>query len=347
MPNEITIKRPDDWHLHLRDGPILGEVAAYTAAHFARAIVMPNLVPPVTDALSASSYRSRILAASGDSGFEPLMTAYLTDQSDPDELVNAYRDGIISAVKMYPAGATTNADRGVTDVKNVYPILEKMQTTNMPLLVHGEVVGDEYDIFDREKIFLDTILSTLHETFPALKIVLEHVTTKQGIEFVRGGGDNVAATITPHHLMINRSTMFKGGIRPHLYCLPIAKRQEHQQTLREAATSGSPKFFLGTDSAPHPEEDKQSACGCAGIFNAGTALACYAQVFDEENKLENLERFTSLNGPAFYGLPVNQDTVTLRRFDTPLDQPDPVGAGKIHQFLPDSPVYWQVVAGAK
>ena len=347
MPSEITIKRPDDWHLHLRDGAILGEVAPYTTAHFARAIVMPNLVPPVVDAASAVAYRSRILAASGDSGFQPLMTAYLTDQSDADELVNAFHDGVIAAVKMYPAGATTNADRGVTDVKNIYPVLEKMQETSMPLLVHGEVVGDQYDIFDREKIFLDTILSPLHETFPSLKVVLEHITTKQSVEFVNAGLDNIAATVTPHHLMINRSTMFKGGIRPHLYCLPIAKRHEHQLALRDAATSGSAKFFLGTDSAPHPEHDKHSACGCAGIFNAGTALACYAQVFEEEDRLENLEGFTSIHGPTFYELPVNEDTLSLRRLDQPLATPPPVGTQKIHQFLPDSPVYWQVVSVAQ
>ena len=343
MPDKITIRRPDDWHLHLRDGRILREVLPYTAEHFRRAIVMPNLVPPVTDAALAAAYRQRIVDADDSRSFQPLMTAYLTDKSDPEDLVRGYKDGILSAVKLYPAGATTNADQGVTDIKRVYPVFEKMQDTDMPLLVHGEVVGSEYDIFDREKIFLDTILGAIHATFPNLKIVLEHVTTRQGIEFVAAANDRVAATITPHHLMINRSTMFKGGIRPHLYCLPIAKRREHQLALREAATSGEQKYFLGTDSAPHAEDAKQSACGCAGIFNAGTAMACYAQVFDEENALEHLEKFASINGPNFYALPLNDDTLTLYRSDEALAQPDCVGVDRVHQFLPDTPVYWRVL----
>ena len=343
MLDEITIRRPDDWHLHLRDGRILQEVLPYTAAHFARAIVMPNLVPPVTGAASAIAYRQRIKDAYSGDNFEPLMTAYLTDHADPDGLVEAHQNGVITAVKLYPAGATTNADQGVTDVEKVYPVFEKMQDTDMPLLVHGEVVGPEHDIFDREKIFLDTILAEIHERFPTLKIVLEHVTTRQGIEFVAAASDKVAATITPHHLMINRSTMFQGGIRPHLYCLPIAKRREHQQALREAATSGAAKYFLGTDSAPHAEHAKQSACGCAGIFNAGTAMACYAQVFDEENALENLEKFASINGPNFYGLPLNDGTLSLRRVNEPMAEPECVGQERIHQFLPDTAVYWRVV----
>ena len=342
MHDEITIKRPDDWHLHLRDKQVLQDVLPYTSKDFARAIVMPNLVPPVTDAGGAIAYRKRILDADTSGAFQPLMTAYLTDHSDPNGLAQAYRDGVIVAVKLYPAGATTNADHGVTDIERVFPVFEKMQDAGLPLLVHGEVVGAEYDIYDREKIFLDTVLSRIHAKFPELKIVLEHVTTRQGIEFVEAASAKLAATITPHHLLINRSTMFQGGIRPHLYCLPIAKRAEHQQALRIAATSGAEKFFLGTDSAPHSQQAKQSACGCAGIFNAGTAMACYAQVFDEHDALDKLEQFASLNGPKFYGLPVNDGTLTLRKTANAMPVPETVGDDKIHQFLPDTPVYWQV-----
>ncbi|MEM7465768.1 MAG: dihydroorotase [Pseudomonadota bacterium] len=343
MTQEITIRRPDDWHLHLRDGDILNEVASFTVKHFSRAIVMPNLVPPVTNGRLANEYRQRIVEAANDQRFTPLMTIYLTDNTDPSEVREAFEAGDITAAKMYPAGATTNADAGVTDVKKIYPLIDVMQSIGMPLLIHGEVVGHEYDVFDREKIFVDTILSAMHDAFPEQKIVLEHVTTADGVDFVKGASKLVAATITPHHLMVNRTTMFQGGIRPHLYCLPIAKRREHQLALRKAATSPSTKFFLGTDSAPHAEGDKQSACGCAGIFNAGTAMACYAQVFDEENALEHLERFASLNGPAFYGMPPNDDFITLRKLDAPVATPAPVGSERIHQFLPDTPVHWQVV----
>ena len=343
MTTEITIRKPDDWHLHLRDGRILHEVLPYTAKHFARAIVMPNLVPPVTDIASAEAYRERILAADGDRRFEPLMTAYLTDNSNGEELSKGFQLGVIRAAKLYPAGATTNAENGVSDVKKIYPVFEAMQKANMPLLVHGELVGDQYDIYDREKIFIDEILSAIHATFPDLKIVFEHITTKQGVEFVVQADEHLAATITPHHLLINRSTMFRGGIRPHYYCLPIAKRREHQLALRHAATSGSSKFFLGTDSAPHSESAKENACGCAGVFNAGTALACYAQVFDDENSLHHFENFAAANGPNFYGLPLNDARIRLEKLSSPLPSPDVVGLERIHQFLPDTPVYWRVV----
>ena len=343
MSAEITIRRPDDWHLHLRDGRILREVLPYTAKYFARAIVMPNLVPPVTDIESAQAYRQRILAADTDSNFEPLMTAYLTDNSSGEELAKGFKQGILRAAKLYPAGATTNAEHGVSNVNKIYPVFEAMQDANMPLLVHGEVVGEQYDIYDREKIFIDEILSAIHNSFPNLKIVFEHITTKQGVEFVEQADEHVAATITPHHLLINRSTMFRGGIRPHYYCLPIAKRREHQLALRQAATGGNNKFFLGTDSAPHGEAAKESACGCAGVFNAGTALACYAQVFDDENALDNFEQFAAFNGPNFYNLPPNEGYLRLEKHATPLSSLDTVGQERIHQFLPDSPVYWRVV----
>lgn len=313
-----------------------------TAATFGRAIVMPNLVPPVTTAAQAIAYRQRIIAACGRPQFTPLMTAYLTDNADPAALTQAHADGVFCAAKLYPAGATTNSESGVTDIKNIYRVLEAMEIAGMPLLIHGEVVGAEHDVFDREKIFIDKTLTPLRQKFAHLKIVLEHITTEQGVSFVQAHRKNTAATITPHHLMINRTTMFQGGIRPHLYCLPIAKRREHQVALRKAATSGDKRFFLGTDSAPHVEQAKQSACGCAGVFNAGTALACYAQVFDEENALENLEAFASLNGPAFYGLAPNEGTLTLRKASTPMTCPVPLGREKIHHFLPDTPVYWRV-----
>lgn len=340
---EITILRPDDWHIHLRDGNILRDVAPITAAQFGRAIIMPNLVPPITTAEAATEYKSRILSACKNSSFQPLMTAYLTDNIDPNDLTTAFKIGSLVAAKLYPAGATTNSEFGVSGIEKIFHILEAMANVGMPLLVHGEVVGDEYDIFDREKIFIDLILSQIRERFTELKIVLEHITTLQGAQFVKSHDKNTAATITPHHLMINRSTMFKGGIRPHLYCLPIAKRKEHQAALRKAATSGDPCYFLGTDSAPHPEHAKQSACGCAGVFNADTAMACYTQVFDEENALNKLEVFSSVNGANFYGLPSNDGTVTLRKQTTPVVAPAPLGTEKIHHFLPDTPVYWRVV----
>jgi dihydroorotase len=308
----ITIRRPDDWHVHLRDGEMLKAVAPYTARQFARAIVMPNLVPPITSVDQASAYRDRIVAATGP-GFTPLMTCYLTDNVDPDELARGFAEGVWVAAKLYPAGATTNSTSGVTDIRNIYPALELMREIGMTFCLHGEVTDPDVDVFDREAVFIDRILSPLVDDFPALKMVLEHITTRQAAQFIADAPSNVAATITPQHLMLNRNAMFQGGLRPHHYCLPVIKREAHRLAVRKAAVSGAAKFFLGTDSAPHIREAKESACGCAGIFNAPFALEAYAQVFDEEGALDRLEAFASLNGPAFYGLPVNDGTVTLER----------------------------------
>ncbi|HXG81078.1 MAG TPA: dihydroorotase [Sphingomicrobium sp.] len=310
----ITIRRPDDWHVHLRDDGMLDRVARYTSRQFARAIVMPNLVPPVTKVEDAAAYRDRIVAAAGE-GFTPLMTCYLTDNVDPDELARGYADGVWVAAKLYPAGATTNSASGVTDIRNIYPALERMQEIGMVFCIHGEVTDPDVDVFDREAVFIDRILSSLVDDFPGLKMVLEHITTKQAAQFVADAPANVAATITPQHLHLNRNALFKGGLRPHAYCLPVIKREEHRLAVREAAVSGSPKFFLGTDSAPHAREAKESACGCAGIFNAPYALESYAQVFEEEGALEHFEAFTSEHGARFYGLPLNEGTVTLERAD--------------------------------
>jgi dihydroorotase len=327
MTESLTIRRPDDWHVHLRDGPMLEAVVDYTARQFARAIVMPNLVPPVTTVAMARAYRERIIAAVDPSlGFTPLMTAYLTDTIDPDELVRGHADGVLTAAKLYPAGATTNSAAGVTDVANIYPALERMQGIGMPLLVHGEVVSPEVDIFDREAVFIDRVLAGLVRDFPALKVVFEHITTRDAADFVTSAPDTVAATITAHHLEINRNDLLVGGVRPHLYCLPVAKREVHRQALRRAATCGSAKFFLGTDTAPHPRSDKEAACGCAGIFSAPAALESYAASFAAEDALEHLEAFASINGPRFYGLPLNEDTVTLVR--QPCEVPAICGAGE-------------------
>ena len=319
MTDTITIRRPDDWHVHLRDGAMLASVAPYTARQFARAIIMPNLAPPVTSVAGATAYRDRIIAAAGPD-FTPLMTAYLTDQADPDELARGHSDGVWVAAKLYPAGATTNSASGVTDIANLRPALARMEQIGMPLLVHGEVTDPAIDIFDREAAFIDRILIGLIADFPALKIVFEHITTRQAAQFVADAPATVAATITPHHLHLNRNALFDGGLRPHAYCLPVLKREEHRRAVRAAAISGSPKFFLGTDSAPHARDAKESACGCAGIFNAPFALESYALVFDEEAALDRLEAFASENGPRFYGLPVNEGTVTLTR--SPSHVPD-------------------------
>jgi len=308
----LTIRRPDDWHVHLRDGEMLKAVAPYTARQFARAIVMPNLVPPITTVDAANAYRDRIAAAAG-AGFTPLMTCYLTDQTSPDEIARGYEMRAWIAAKLYPAGATTNSASGVTDIRNIYPVLKRMQAIGMVLCVHGEVTDPDVDVFDREAVFIERILEPLTRDFPALKIVLEHITTIQAVEFVKAMGPNVAATVTPQHLIINRNAMFAGGLRPHAYCLPVAKREEQRLAVRKAATSGSPKFFLGTDSAPHTREAKESACGCAGIFNAPFALESYAGVFEEEGALDRFEAFASINGPNFYGLPLNDGTVTLEK----------------------------------
>ena len=312
MTDTITIRRPDDWHVHLRDDEMLELVAPYTARQFARAIVMPNLVPPVTSVEQAAAYRTRIVEAAG-AGFTPLMTCYLTDNASPDELAHGHSEDVWVAAKLYPAGATTNSDSGVTDVANIMPALERMAAIGMPLLVHGEVTDPDVDVFDREAVFIDRILDPLVRELPELKIVFEHITTRQAASFVRDAPSTVAATVTPQHLMLNRNALFQGGLRPHAYCLPVVKREEHRQAVRKAATSGSPKFFLGTDSAPHRAGDKESSCGCAGLFNAPFALEAYAQVFDEEGVLDRFEGFASLHGPAFYGLPVNDRTITLVR----------------------------------
>ncbi|MBC7985675.1 MAG: dihydroorotase [Sphingomonadaceae bacterium] len=314
MPDSLTLRRPDDWHVHLRDGDMLRAVAPYTARQFARAIVMPNLAPPVTDVEAAIAYRERIIAAlPEDAEFTPLMTCYLTDATDPDRLAEGHARGVFTAAKLYPAHATTNSAEGVTDVANIRAALECMQAIGMPLLVHGEVTDPEIDMFDREAVFIDRILAPLIRDLPDLRIVLEHITTAEAAAFVAQSGPNLAATITPHHLHINRNALFAGGIRPHAYCLPVAKRERHRLAVRAAAVSGSPKFFLGTDSAPHARETKESACGCAGIFNAPFALESYAAAFDEEGALDRLEAFASEHGPRFYGLPLNEGTVTLRR----------------------------------
>lgn len=308
----LTLRRPDDWHVHLRDGEMLRAVAPYTARQFARAIVMPNVVPPITAVEAATAYRERIVAAAG-AGFTPLMTCYLTDEAAPDQIERGFREGVWIAVKLYPAGATTNSASGVTDIHNIYSALERMQRIGMVLCVHGEVTDPAVDVFDREAVFIERILEPLTRDFPELKVVLEHITTVEAAQFVEGAGQQLAATVTPQHLIINRNAIFAGGLRPHAYCLPVAKREKHRLAARTAATSGSSKFFLGTDSAPHPIGAKESGCGCAGIFNAPFALESYAAVFDEEGALDRFEAFASENGPRFYGLPLNDGTVTLER----------------------------------
>jgi len=324
MTAQITIRRPDDWHVHLRDGTMLEAIAGYTARQFARAIVMPNLTPPVVSVAAAAAYRDRILAAlSQDADFTPLMTCYLTDGADPAEIEKGFEQGVFAACKLYPAHATTNSAHGVTDIRKLTAVLETMQRIGMPLLIHGEVTDRDIDIFDREAVFIERILTPLVRDFPALKIVLEHIPTAASAAFVADSGPQIGATITPQHLIINRNAIFDGGIRPHAYCLPVAKRERHRLAVRKAAVSGSPKFFLGTDSAPHGVDRKESACGCAGIFNAPFALESYAQVFEEEGVLDRLEGFASEHGPNFYGLPLNEGTVTLKREETIV--PDVVG----------------------
>jgi dihydroorotase len=323
-PHSLTIRRPDDWHLHLRDGAMLEAVLPWTARQFGRAIVMPNLDPPVTDTRRARAYRQRIMAAlPGGVRFEPLMTCYLTDRTDPEDLARGQAEGVFTAAKLYPAGATTNSAHGVTEIANIRPVLAMMERIGLPLLVHGEVTDPDIDIFDREAVFLERVLAPLRRDFPALKVVLEHVTTAEGVAFVEESGPGIAATITPHHLIINRNALFAGGLRPHAYCLPVAKRERHRLALRRAATTGSERFFLGTDSAPHPVHAKESACGCAGIWNAPFALEAYAAVFDAEGALTKLEAFASDNGARFYGLPFNDGAVTLERSDAIV--PDRIG----------------------
>lgn len=309
----LTITRPDDWHVHLRDGDVLNTTVKDISRYFGRAIIMPNLVPPVTNTELARSYYQRIMSAEPRANFQPLMVLYLTDTTRPQDIIEAKDSGLVFAAKLYPAGATTNSSSGVTDITKMQDVFDTMQSVGMPLLIHGEVTTNDTDIFDREEVFIETVLSPLVAKNPNLKVVLEHITTKNAVDFVKSAGDNVAATITVHHLLFNRNHMLAGGIRPHYFCLPILKRNTHQQALIEAATSGNAKFFLGTDSAPHAKHAKESSCGCAGSYTAHAAIELYAEVFDQENALEKLEDFASINGPTFYQLPINSDKITLVR----------------------------------
>ncbi|RZM75497.1 dihydroorotase [Pseudoalteromonas rubra] len=341
----LTITRPDDWHVHLRDGAVLVDTVRDISRYMGRAIIMPNLVPPATCTQSALAYRERILAAKPNGQFEPLMVLYLTDNTSAEEIRAAQASGHIVAAKLYPAGATTNSDSGVTDIENIYPILEVMQEVGMLLLVHGEVTDSSIDIFDREKVFIDTKLRKVVDAFPKLKIVLEHITTQDAVEFVESAPDNVAATITAHHLLYNRNHMLAGGIRPHYYCLPILKRNTHQQALLRAATSGSKKFFLGTDSAPHAKDKKEAACGCAGAYTAHAAIELYAEAFEEAGALDKLEGFASHFGADFYGLPRNTDTITLEKSSWQVPESYPLGDTQVVPIKAGASIDWQVVAG--
>jgi dihydroorotase len=342
-PDSLTIRRPDDWHVHLRDGAMLEGVLPFTARQFARAIVMPNLSPPVVNVAQAVAYRDRIVAALPEGAdFTPLMTCYLTDGSDPDEIERGAAEGVFVAAKLYPAHATTNSAHGVTNIAAIRPVLERMEKVGLPLCVHGEVTDHDVDIFDREAVFIERTLEPLVREMPGLKVVFEHITTAEAAQFVGSAEDNVAATITPQHLHINRNAMFAGGIRPHMYCLPVAKREKHRLALRKAATSGSSKFFLGTDSAPHPRSAKESACGCAGIFNAPFALESYLAVFEEENALAFFEGFASEHGPRFYGLPLNDGTVTLRRESVQVPEYVPVHDTQLAPFHAGEQLAWRL-----
>ncbi|MCR8550213.1 dihydroorotase [Salipiger sp. P9] len=341
---QITLRRPDDWHLHLRDGAMLQAVAPETARHFGRAIIMPNLVPPVVTGAEAAAYRARILAALPEgSDFTPLMTLYLTETTDPADVARAHESGLITALKLYPAGATTNSASGVRDFDKVRPVLETMAERGIPLCVHGEVVDPEVDIFDREAVFIDRVLDPIRRATPGLRVVMEHITTRDGADYARAGGPDLGATITTHHLVINRNHILVGGIKPHYYCLPVAKRETHRQALVAAATGGESCFFLGTDSAPHTDPNKESACGCAGCFTATNTMSILAEVFERAGALDRLEGFTSLNGPAFYRLPPNEATLTLTK-GAPVTYPDKIatGDGPLTVFDPGFPLHWQV-----
>ncbi|RGP40136.1 Dihydroorotase [Altererythrobacter insulae] len=345
MTDTLTIRRPDDWHLHFRDGDMMRDVVPYTARQFARAIVMPNLTPPVTTAERGAAYRDRIMAAVPEGvQFTPLMTCYLTDNTDPDDLARGAADGVFTAAKLYPAGATTNSDNGVTDVRKLAPALARMEAEGIVLCIHGEVTDHDIDVFDREAEFIDRHLRRIVADHPNLKVVFEHITTSDAVEFVMQCGPNVGATITPQHLHINRNAMLVGGIQPHNYCLPVAKRETHRLALRKAATSGNSKFFLGTDSAPHERHAKESACGCAGIFNAPFALESYLQVFEEEGALEQFEAFASLNGPAFYGLPVNEETITLERAEMAVPEELSAGGSVVVPFHAGKTLGWRIAS---
>jgi dihydroorotase len=346
MSDTITIRRPDDWHVHFRDGDMLKAVLPETARHFARAIVMPNLVPPVVTGRDAAEYRDRILSAKPPgSKFRPLMTLYLTEETEVRDLRAAAEIGLITAVKLYPAGATTNSHSGVKDFAKVRRVLENMAQIGLPLLVHGEVTDPAVDIFDREAVFIDRVLDPIRRDIPGLRVVMEHITTREGADYVRDGGPDIAATITAHHLVINRNHILAGGIRPHYYCLPVAKREEHRLALRAAATSGDASYFLGTDSAPHVDKLKEAACGCAGCFTATNTLSILAEVFEQEGALDRLEGFVSLHGPAFYRLPVNEDRITLVKGETvPYPAKIETGDGPVTVFDPGFPLHWRVEA---
>lgn len=343
-PSSITITRPDDWHLHLRDGATIASVLPDTARQFARAIVMPNLKPPVTTTAQALAYRERILAAlPAGMQFEPLMTLYLTNNTPPDEIQRAKDSGVVHAVKLYPAGATTNSDAGVSDLSKCYPTLEAMQKIGMPFLVHGEVTDPAIDIFDREAVFIDRVMQPLRRDMPELKVVFEHITTKDAAQYVAEADRHVGATITAHHLLYNRNEIFKGGIRPHYYCLPVLKRELHRQALVAAATSGSNKFFLGTDSAPHPKGLKEHACGCAGCYTALHAMELYTQAFDQVDALDKLEQFASFNGPDFYNLPRNTGTITLQREEWQVPSEVPLGETTLVPLNGGETIGWKFV----
>lgn len=339
----ITLPRPDDWHLHLRDGAMLEAIAPESARHFARAIIMPNLVPPVVTGAQAQAYRDRITAVTG-AGFTPLMTLYLTEATDPADVVRAHAQGIITAVKLYPAGATTNSASGVTDFDKVRGVLDAMAEAGIPLLCHGEVTDPKIDIFDREAVFIDRVLDPIRRATPNLRVVMEHITTANAVDYVQSQPSGLGATITTHHLVINRNHILVGGIKPHYYCLPVAKRETHRQALVAAATSGDARFFLGTDSAPHSDDAKENACGCAGCFTATNTMSILAQVFENAGALDKLAGFASRNGPAFYGLAVNDTRLTLIKTDTPVTYPAKIqtGAGPVTVFDPGFPLYWQV-----
>jgi dihydroorotase len=341
---QITLTRPDDWHLHLRDDDAMASVVAHSAKRFARAIVMPNLKPPVTTTSMAVAYRERILSAlPAGVTFEPLMTLYMTDHLSGDEVLRAKESGFIKGVKLYPAGATTNSDAGVTDIRKCYPTLETMQRESFPLLIHAEVTDPEVDIFDRERIFIDRHLAALRRDFPDLPMVFEHVTTEDAVDFVRQGNTRMAATITVQHLMFNRNAMLAGGIRPHFYCLPVLKRERHQQALIDAATSGDPRFFLGTDSAPHAQHAKESACGCAGCYTADAALELYAEVFEQAGALDRLEGFASFFGADFYGLPRNRESITLRKSSWTVPESYPFGDHRVVPLAAGRQLLWKIV----
>ena len=346
MTQTLTLRRPDDWHLHLRDGAMLQGVLPESARHFARAIIMPNLVPPVVTGDQARAYRDRILAALPEGmAFEPLMTLYLTEGTDADDVAAAHASGLVKAVKLYPAGATTNSHGGVRNVDAVMPVLERMAEIGLPLCVHGEVTTPEVDIFDREAVFIDTVLDPLRRRVAGLRVVMEHITTEEGVAYARAGGDTLGATITTHHLIINRNHILVGGIKPHYYCLPVAKREKHRLALRAAATSGDGRFFLGTDSAPHVDALKEHACGCAGCFTATNTMQLLAHVFEQEGALDRLEAFASLNGPQFYRLPANTATMTLTK-GSAAEWPAKIltEAGPVTVFDPGFPVHWHVTA---